>query len=1095
MSQPDDLEPLDLGELGGRLTKQPAITYGRSQSMQPLTNPSQNLFSAIFFRDTTIGAILSSREQGTFDPNVHDEFDFLKLVPERYIDRFDAYARATTPQEAREVTQQLDDEYQALNTIAASPYKSFFYSFGAQAIDPINWIPGTVIFGNATRLSRVAKAAFNAGSTALVTTALQEAIIQPYQLTRELDESIFNILAAGTLASVLGGAGAAFGPGAAKYSAKARDFARDELINLYTDTAKKLSPNGTLDANSIAKMPKPVQFFMKNSLMNRMLTSDLDTPKAVAAELFEHNYTLEKNVDGTANKFAELNIKLDLAKGATTLIDYDDIFFAQAGVKRGFMAYRNAAKRASSDPAGIILNKNSFDSAVGFRMFSDIPHANEAVNKAADLLNERIVKPTLDALVAQGHLPEGVTPKNAKKYFSVVWNKQKIKEYEVDFMDMASTWFKRISDVTRQVRDNLEYKTLDAEVTSLKKDLKKAKALGQKDKAHSIKDQLTLKQKKLEDFTRSVAGLSLEPDELEAIFHTKGAKKGQLRKPLSDTEIKANVRATVDRITGNDTSKIRDGIVAQLDKKTRSMRDRTFLIPQRVAWEWQIQSAPDVMASYLRAVTPVIRMTEMAREKGFDTIKEWHDGRINQLKTEFEMRKKGASGKDAAKFDKQFNAQRENITNSFKMLLGIYGDGPNIHDNSAAKFYRTLMDWNYIRLLGFMTLSAIPELGLHVFTHGPFSFMYDGLRATLKQSLGVIDSFTKNDLNALGYAMETAMGTRLKSLAAHDGLTTQPTFMSKLMDRMVNTFGNVSLINQWNDIQQTIAGTMGINRTLHAIEKYMTTGKLAKSERTRLAQIGIDEKHFPVIYEMWKKHGGADGGTYFANWTQWEVDSPLHAAALLDFQRSVAHEIDSIVIKPGLGDKPSFAQTGLGRLLTQFKSYQFAATNKILFSGLQRLDDINMYYGIVSMLSLGALSYVAREAAKGNRNIDLSFERLADESINRSALLGIVSEAYNIANKAGFGATTSRYDSRGLWGMLLGPSVGLTDEFLGVFNRVRTMDNDKPLTTKDLEKLLRLAPYQNLFYTYYLSRKVLGKAAESSGIAPPQSEKYRELFQ
>jgi len=144
---------------------------------------------------------------------------------------------------------------------------------------------------------------------------------------------------------------------------------------------------------------------------------------------------------------------------------------------------------------------------------------------------------------------------------------------------------------------------------------------------------------------------------------------------------------------------------------------------------------------------------------------------------------------------------------------------------------------------------------------------------------------------------------------------------------------------------------------------------------------------------------------------------------------------------------------------------------------------------MATMLGLGALSYATTQAIRGNADIDLSFNNLSMEAIDRSGLIGIASEVFNLAGKAGFGfGNTSRYQSRGIWGALLGPSTGLVEDLLTVVNRARKVDGDNPLTTKDLDKILRLAPYQNLFYTYYLSRKVAHSAGKSLGFEEPKSK-------
>ena len=1087
---------IDLKLLGTDASAKPALTYDRTPTQSVAEQPDTNLFASIFFRDTTIGAALKKPQATEFDITKNSLFDFLQFVPERHMNNFDAYALVTNEQEAYETMKTLDEEMINTQAVNASPIKSFFYNFAVQPLDPVNYIPGTVIFNNYKRLSLTAKAMLQAGSAGVVSTAAQETLIQSDQLSRELDESIFNTLAAGVFSSVVGGAVTAFGPGVSRMTTKVKDRARNELLDVFVDRAKKLSPEGTLGANDIANMPEFVQKGMLTSLMNRMFKSQFDTPKLVSAESYEHNYTLLKNESGIPNINAETNIKLDLGKAAKTLIDYQDIFFEQAGVTRGWQAARKANKKALDDPTGAILNFDNFDKEVAYTIFSGEPHANPAVNKGAKLLFDNVFEKYKEAAITLGLLPPDVSVKNAFAYFTVQWNRQKIKENTAGFSAMTSDWFVKVNDTVRGIRDTDLIKGLNNEIALTKAEIKKSIAAANKESVKSLQEQLKKQQEQLNTQARELASRSLSTDEVAGIFYTTGPRKGQLRKPINSSTIDAQVTQTVDRILGRDNSRLKDPILSQLDGKPKPLQDRSFLIPQRIAFEWQNQSASDVARSYTHAMVPVIRMTEFAQQNGFSDIKSWYDGRIAALTKEFNVKNEGLTGKAASDLDAAYKSEKQNIRDTFELLLGIYGDGPNIHDNSAAKYYKAFLNWNYIRLLGFMTLSAIPDIGLHVFTHGPFATVYHGLRPMLKQSFGLMQSFSKDDLNAMGHALNTVMGTRLKSLAGHEGLSTQPTFFGQAFNNMVETFGNLTLMNQWNDMQQVIAGTMSINRTLKTIESIVTNGKTTKVDRERLAKLGIAPDEYQTIYELWQAYGGKDGDTMYANWTNWEIKTSAQAQALQSFQRAVAREIDSVVIIPGLGDKPLIAQSNLGKLLLQFKSFAFAATNKILFSGIQRRHDQNIYFGMVTMMALGAMSYVTTQALRGNDDIDLSFETLSKEAIDRSGLLGIVAEGYNLAEKAGlgFGTNVSRYQSRGLWGALLGPSTGLVEDLLGTVNRIRKADGDNPLTTKDLEKVLRLAPYQNLFYTYALSRKLIGNQGSKLGFEEAQDQKLKDIF-
>lgn len=1421
-------DEFDLTELGKSITTPPPLTYGRLQTAAPLEQPTGNLFSAIFFRDTTLGSFLKKPEATAFDPDNNTNLDFLEFVPRRHMSQFDAYALVTNKDEAYSVMRTLDEENERTKLIASHPWKSFFYNFGLQPIDPANWLPGGIIFRNLQRMSRSAKGALQAGASGILSTIVQESVLQSTQLSREIDESIMNTAVGGLFSAAIGGAAPILGTKLKRFTNKTRERAKAEIMDVFTEKEENLTPYKSgnsaahISGNQLANMPKFIQKGMKTSISNDMLTSEFQAPKDVVTSVIETTYNLVKNERGEATINAERNIVSSIRALAPVLIEVDNLFFDQAGISSGFAKEFRANRAAKADTSGAILNSDAFQKAVSYTLFTATKHPNENVNKAAALLREKIFEPYKDALIALGELPKGATVQNAFDYFPVNWNQQKLKEDKNGFIKMTTDWMHRINKVIGGIHENTEYKaalqeiknakalkdrvrrvkrgmtppetrkleqqsrklerelrrsvknvaqspeyratekeirtlehdirkanreyrranvkemrtnlaalkkkltqvkksvkgfaghtdyvslgldlklaeamrkeahaevvikhkdlsaaksklsearaklkeaqnkkapsleverlldmeiehledrvhTLEAErnkerekVTKHQKDVdtikgmqadiekklgKKAKAIASqtlreikkhpeyaelvldikktkemiertgtepqnvkelrkkvsekekslkelvrkvdkspeyqkilaeiKDKKQKIKEskakysaenlgnleeQIAVLEAEANKLAENIAGRSLDPDEIAAIFHQSEGKRGRLRKPITELEyIKVAADQTYDRIIGNDIGGPSKAVVNKLNKRPSSAKNRTFMIPQRLAFEWQNQNASEVAERYARAVIPVVRTTEIAHQLGYKSIEDWHNSEIAKMNDELRFRieglnkkdrktvekafkefgnapdspaykiqadlmakSEGVKGKEADKLNKEFKKQEKNITSAFELILGIYGDGPNIHDNSASKYYKAFLNWNYVRLLGFMTLSAIPDIGMHVLTHGPFATLYHGLKPVLSEVFGIMKNMSKDDIQAMGYALETVKGTRLKSMAGHQGLSTQPSFFGRTFDKVVETFGNFTFMNQWNDTQQVIAGTMSINRTLKAIEAWHN-GTITKEEVTRLARLGIDKGQYQSIYDLWKKHGGSEGGTHFANWVNWELKTHNDRAALEAFKRATSAEIDSVVIVPGLGDKPLIAHTNLGKLLLQFKSFAFAATNKVLFAGIQRRNDANTYWGMATMLGLGAFSYAATQVIRGNDNIDLSFGKLSREAIDRSGLLGILSEVYNMAEKAGlgFGTQASRYQSRSLWGAMLGPSTGAFDEMFALFNSIRKADGEHPLTTKDFEKILRLAPYQNLFYTYYLSRKVSGAVAKKLGFEEAQETKLKEMF-
>lgn len=556
--------------------------------------------------------------------------------------------------------------------------------------------------------------------------------------------------------------------------------------------------------------------------------------------------------------------------------------------------------------------------------------------------------------------------------------------------------------------------------------------------------------------------------------------EGKLHKVLDDEDtIWAHVEQTVDNVLGNTEGKLLNPFFQTVSGGGKPLKTRKLLVDQEQAREWHITNATKVADAYSRAMVPVIRLTEFAQNLGFKDINEMKTGIGNLLKKEYDTQSAGVTGKAAQKLLKEYEANISDMKASIDLLMGVYGDGPNVLNSTAKEYYQNFLKWNYVRLLGFMTVSSIADAGSLVFTHGIYRTMHDGI---LKSFSGV-KNITKQDLRGIGYGIETELGTRIKSYAEHSGLSTNPSPFTKGLDSLTQNFGNLSFMNHWNSLMQNLAGHVSINRSLETIHKFVKGEKIKPKDIERMARLGVDKEYFETIYKFTKDNID-ESGAHYADWQNWDIKNSFEAEALREFQASVGKEIDTIVILPGLGDKPLIAQTPLGKVLLQFKSFLFASTNRVLYSGLQRRSDINVYQGVVSMMALGALSYTATSYLRGSPP-DTSYKNLSREALDRSGLLGIWGEVFNIGQKAlGFGEV-SRYKSRDIWGSLVGPSGGAITEMLTLLNKVRaTTTGEDFLTTKDAEKIMRLLPLQNLFYLNQLNRAVNKKVSTELGAVP-----------
>lgn len=543
------------------------------------------------------------------------------------------------------------------------------------------------------------------------------------------------------------------------------------------------------------------------------------------------------------------------------------------------------------------------------------------------------------------------------------------------------------------------------------------------------------------------------------------------------------VGQTIDNILGDSDGKLLNPFLNKLGGSTRPFKARKLIIDQLQASPWHITDIQKIAEAHNRAMVPTIKLQAFAKQHGFKDINDFLVGMGESIRKEFDKAAEGKTGKAAQKVRAEYDNALADMNATVQMLQGVYGQGFNVLNSKSAEFFNNVLNWNYTRMLGHMTLASLPELGLLVMRNGLMTTLAHGIG----ESFSVVKKISKNDLNAIGYAIETELGTQFKSYVEHNGLSTNPSPFTKGLNSLTRNFGNLSLMNPWTDMLQNMAGHIAINKILNTVHKAVE-GKATKKELTNMARLGIGQEYFGEIAKFTKDN--IHKGTRFADWTNWDIKTGSESNALQSFQSAVSKSIDEITIAPHFGDKPlALQQKGyagdIGRLMFQFKSYLMAATNRILYSGIQNRDDMNLYLGVVSMMGLGMLGYMASSVTRGTTEIDLSPKNLLREGLDRSAVLGIFGEGINIGQKMFQLGEVSRYKSRDSIGSVLGPTGGSVSDLVQLFNKINPLSSAKgQWTTKDAEAVMRLMPLQNLFYLQKINRSLAHNLAEGLGATP-----------
>jgi len=413
--------------------------------------------------------------------------------------------------------------------------------------------------------------------------------------------------------------------------------------------------------------------------------------------------------------------------------------------------------------------------------------------------------------------------------------------------------------------------------------------------------------------------------------------------------------------------------------------------------------------------------------------------------------------KELRKLDKQHKQVQNDVATMLKRVRGEMVTPRDPH-SIWMKGQRAALAGNYLRLLGFQTVSAIPDLAIPIFKYGfrPFTAGWGQMIGNFKNF-----NFARKELRGMGVGIEMAWDSRLESLSETFVGEGGSSKFEKAVDGTSRVYGIATLMTPWNALNKQIVGAT-VSDFIHDAVGRSAAGKLKKAHVAELARMNISPEMSGRIHAMLQEHAPEFKKNRTYNLDQWQ-----DRAAADNIRQAIPAETDRIILTPK-NSKPTWMSTPQGQLVGQFKSFGFDAAQSIMVAGLQKRDAETLM-GMVMMMSLGAMVYQIKESAAGRATP--SFEedpgKWFTEAFDRSGMTGWLMDVNNVTEKVtrgkvGLSALTnsgpaSRYASRNVLGAILGPSAGLVDDFSSVTGSAFQGD----WTDKDTARARRLIPFQN----------------------------------
>ena len=439
------------------------------------------------------------------------------------------------------------------------------------------------------------------------------------------------------------------------------------------------------------------------------------------------------------------------------------------------------------------------------------------------------------------------------------------------------------------------------------------------------------------------------------------------------------------------------------------------------------------------------------------------------------------------KLDKQYKQFRTDATAVIDRLKHTRGL-PDNPDSYLERAGRVAMGLNTMRFMGSVVPSSVADLGRIIFKHGlgrTFKYALRPMFAdwkTFKLSMREAQ-YAGNALDPLNHKRALAITDILTDVHHRTGF-------ERAVDYGASRVGIVAGFDFWTSGMKMLDAAVVNGRIMDNIaelKKLEVDGKLpvklpkkAQAARQWLAENEIDGA---LADRIWKEMddieggGGQVNGIWLPNTEAWKDPETV-----MGYRAALNRQLDSTIITPGI-ERPLMTDAStLARMAFQFKSFVFSSTTRTTLAGLQQRDAAALQ-GVMTSLLLGALSYriYTWSIGKPEEFDNASYDKILDEAIDRSGLLGVISLVQQatqripaVAPYTSFqGQRTTRRAGQDLLDIVVGPSYNLAETIGNVL-----VGLDEP-TESTLHKLRLLLPYQNVFYLRRLVDQLEEATAET----------------
>lgn len=1028
-----------------------------------------------------------------FDPDYSPWLDVQGTEYETYSARF---AGARDREDVVAMKAQIDREREDRAVLDAAGGWGMAAQFGAALLSPSTLLPGGAIVKGAKGIS-IARTGLSVGGAAAVAAGLDELALQGTQETRTASESAVAIGGSFILGSFLG---AAAGKLTASQFKKASRDVEDAIrvVREYDDVLRSMGaaenrPDLTLRREELFQMINAVpglRAIVRSDPILRAQLSPLKEARAALVDLVDTPLQYRVNDDGISVRMGEASVEArirdrernELAKAISIL-------------------HRSFAEYSKDGPVGVVgtitapvttrfnnlIGKNrkltapEFMEEVGKAMRRGDKHPIPQVQSAADALRRDIFDNIKSEAEELGIFDADLDIKNADSYFTRIYNTEKIKQHfgdgsQDDISVLLRDEFRKARAEAQKEVAKLASKsgTVNKSAMTTRVDMIHADLKAQAEADTAVSQFPTTKTLRTtvdgQDWVFKVeveAGKSLSQTSTKALktrvekqVKTR-AKRAEFYANTDDLELEEYVRDTVRNLLSLNPGQ--HSYEAALSSPTRA---RVLDIADELLEPWLESNAEMVLSQYFRQMVPDLELTRKFGDVDMTEARQRiSDEALRQMET-------AKTAKQKRKVEIEMRERLSDLEGMRDRLRNRYGvpDNPRNGWIQGGRVGRTL---SYVGYLGGMMLSAAPDIA-GILGRGGIEGAFGTTATALTNPKRL--ALAARDMADIGAAAEWWLNSRAMSMAEMFDPYGAGTKLERTLGQTARNFSIATGMIPWNVGWKSVGGAVVASRMSKAAQA-VVDGRATKKQLRHLSENGIEPWMAERIAKQIEQHGDKNGMLWLPKGKDWTDGEAFDA-----FRHAMNREFDLMVITPGQ-DKPLSMSTEMGKFFLQFKSFALSAHHRILLSGIQRADADVLAQVTTAILLGGLVANIKADLGGYDRKEGNAFW---EDAIDRSGLSGWLMEPYNAVSALSAGRISisgepvSRFQSRSQAQGLMGPTVDMVQ---GVYEGVTGMASGKG-NYRDIRKLMRPIPGNNLWYLLPLMQKVEDAAVAATGAKP-----------